>query len=53
LPDERKYPQQDRSHAANSKARAAGQVKKGNLSKAKEAQIDARADKVLGKGKKK
>lgn len=50
LPKERKYPLNNRSHAANAKARAAQQVKKGNLSSAQKAQIDRKANKVL-KGK--
>jgi hypothetical protein len=49
LPEERKYPMPDKSHAANAKARAAQQVKKGNLSKAEERKIDRKADQVLGK----
>jgi hypothetical protein len=49
LPEERKYPMPDKSHAANAKARASQQVKKGNLTKAEEAKIDRKADKVLDK----
>lgn len=49
MPGERKYPMPDRSHAANAKARASQQVKKGNLSKSEEAKIDAKANRVLGK----
>ena len=49
LPDERKYPMPDASHARNAKARASQQVKKGNLSKADEKKIDAKADKILDK----
>jgi hypothetical protein len=49
LPDERKYPMPDKSHARNAKARASQQVKKGNLSKSDEAKIDRKADKVLNK----
>jgi len=49
LPDERKYPMPDASHARNAKARAAQQVKKGNLSKSDEAKIDRKADRVLGR----
>ena len=48
-PGSRKYPMPDRSHAANAKARASQQVKKGNLSKSEEAKIDAKANRVLGK----
>jgi len=51
LPGERKYPISDRKHAANAKARAAQQVKKGNLSKSAEARIDAKANKMLKKKK--
>jgi len=47
LPDERKYPMPDESHARNAKARASQQAKKGNLSKADEKKIDAKADKIL------
>ncbi|MBV9396245.1 MAG: hypothetical protein JOZ84_17770 [Methylobacteriaceae bacterium] len=44
-----KYPIEDAAHARNAKARAAQQVKKGNLSKADEKKVDAKADKVLKK----
>ena len=49
LPEERKYPMPDESHARNAKARASQQVKKGNLSKADERKIDRKADRVLGR----
>lgn len=49
----RKYPVEDAAHARNAKARAAQQVKAGNLSKADEAKVDAAADKVLKADKKK
>ena len=49
LPEERKYPMPDESHARNAKARAAQQVKKGNLSKADERKIDRKADRILDK----
>ena len=49
LPDERKYPMPDKSHARNAKARAAQQIKKGNLTKAEEKKIDRKADRVLDK----
>jgi hypothetical protein len=49
LPEERKYPMPDASHARNAKARAAQQVKKGNLSKADERKIDRKADRILDK----
>ena len=49
LPEERKYPMPDKSHARNAKARAAQQVKQGNLTKAEENKIDRKADRVLKK----
>lgn len=49
MPGERKYPMPDRTHAANAKARASQQEKKGNLSPSSKAKIDAKANKVLGK----
>lgn len=52
LPKERKYPMPDRSHAANAKARASQMVKKGKLSAGAKAKIDAKANKVLARGKK-
>jgi hypothetical protein len=53
LPGERKYPMPDKSHAANAKARATQMVKKGKLSSASKAKIDAKANRILGKGKSK
>lgn len=50
LPAERKYPMPDRSHAANAKARASQQRRAGRLSQGQEAQIDAKANRIL-KGK--
>jgi len=49
LPEERKYPMPDESHARNAKARASQQVKAGNLSKADERKIDRKADEILDK----
>lgn len=48
LPGARKYPMPDKSHAANAKARATQQAKKGNLSAAAAAKIRAKANKILG-----
>lgn len=48
LPGSRKYPMPDRSHAANAKARATQQVKRGNLSAASAAKIRAKANRILG-----
>ena len=47
LPDERKYPMPDPSHARNAKARAAQQVKKGTITQKEEHQIDRKADRIL------
>ena len=44
----RSYPVEDRSHAANAKARAAQQLNRGNLSQGQYAGIVRRANKVLG-----
>jgi len=49
LPEERKYPMPDKSHARNAKARASQQEKKGNLSEADKNKIDRKADRVLDK----
>jgi len=51
LPKQRKYPINDKPHAANAKARATQMVKDGKLSPSTRAKIDARANKVLSKGK--
>ena len=48
----RSYPVPDKSHAANAKARASQAVKAGRMSSAQKAKIDAKANRVLGKGKK-
>lgn len=48
MPGSRRYPMPDRSHAANAKARAAQQVKKGKLSSAAAAKIRAKANRILG-----
>ncbi len=47
LPGSRKYPMPDKAHAANAKARAAQQEKKGNLSKSTKEKIDAKANRVM------
>jgi hypothetical protein len=49
LPEERKYPMPDKSHARNAKARASQELDAGNLTKGEKAKIDRKADKVLGK----
>ena len=52
LPGSRKYPMPDRAHAANAKARATQQYKKGRISKSTKNKIHAKANRVLGKGRK-
>jgi len=48
------YPIENKSHAANAKARASQMEAKGKLSASEKAKIDAKANKVLGeKGGKK
>ena len=49
LPEERKYPMPDKSHARNAKARASQQAKQGNLTSSEKKQIDRKADRVLDK----
>jgi hypothetical protein len=50
LPGERKYPMPDAGHAANAKARATQQENRGNITPSQKAQIDAKANAVLGRG---
>lgn len=50
---DRSYPVPDKAHAANAKARATQMVKAGKLSRSAKEKIDAKANKVLGKSKKK
>jgi hypothetical protein len=49
LPEQRKYPMPDASHARNAKARASQQEHRGKLSAAEKKRIDAKADRILGK----
>lgn len=51
LPGERKYPMENKAHAANAKARASQMENKGKILASTKAQIDAKANKVLGKSK--
>lgn len=53
MPGEKKYPMPNKSHAANAKARASQMVKKGKLSEASKAKIDAKANRILHKTAKK
>lgn len=48
-PGKRKYPIHDRAHAANAKARATQQYRKGRISKTTRDRIHARANRVLRK----
>lgn len=48
-PKNRNYPMEDKAHARDAKARASEEEHKGRITKRKEKQIDARADRVLGK----
>lgn len=50
-PGKRAYPMPDKSHAANAKARASQAVNAGRMSRSTESKIDAKANRVLGKGK--
>jgi hypothetical protein len=49
LPGPKKYPMPDKSHAANAKARASQMEAKGKLSASQKAEIDAKANRGLGK----
>lgn len=50
---DRSYPVNDASHAKNAKARASQAEHEGRMSKAEEAKIDAKADRVLHSGRQK
>jgi hypothetical protein len=52
LPGSRKYPMPDRAHAANAKARARQQFNKGKLSLSSLNKINAKANRVLNRGRK-
>ncbi|MCU1324760.1 MAG: hypothetical protein JWN34_130 [Bryobacterales bacterium] len=47
LPEERKYPMPDASHARNAKARAAQMEHQGKLTAADKKKVDAKADQIL------
>ena len=51
LPADRAYPLDTHNRAANAKARASQQEKKGNISESTKEKIFAKANKVLKKGK--
>jgi hypothetical protein len=46
---DRSYPVPDKKHAANAKARATQQEKKGNISHSTASKIKAKANRILGK----
>lgn len=48
---DRSYPVENKSHASNAKARASQAVNAGRMSKSQESKIDAKANKVLNKGR--
>ena len=50
LPDERKYPMPNKSHARNAKARAKQEYNEGELTKGQMDRIFAKANKILMKG---
>jgi hypothetical protein len=49
LPEQRKFPMPDASHARNAKARASQMEHQGKLSPGDKKKVDAKADKILGK----
>lgn len=49
LPGQRKYPMPDKSHAAVAKSYASKEEHSGTISPGQEAEIDRKADRVLGK----
>lgn len=49
LPEEKKYPMPDKSHARNAKARASQQQKKRTITASEKAKIDRKADRVIDK----
>ena len=49
LPEQRKYPMPDASHARNAKARASQMEHQGKLSAADKKKIDTKADRILNK----
>lgn len=47
LPEQRKYPMPDASHARNAKARASQEEHAGKLSAADKKKVDSKANKIL------
>ena len=48
MPGSRKYPMENRAHAANAKARATQMIEKGKLSASSAAKIRSKANRMLG-----
>ena len=48
IPSKRKYPMENRKHAANAKSRASEAVSSGRMSRSTEAKIDRKANRILG-----
>lgn len=53
IPASNKYPMPDKAHAKNAKARASEMAHKGKISPSTKSKIDAKANSILGPGKKK
>lgn len=51
LPEEKKYPINDKAHAQNAKARASQMVDKGKISASTKAKIDRASDRVIRQGR--
>lgn len=52
MPKQRKFPEENKSHARAAKSRASEEEHKGKISKSTEEKIDRKADRVLGKKRK-
>lgn len=51
LPGSRRYPMPDKAHAVNAKARATQMVEAEKLSASSKAKIDAKANRIIRRGK--
>jgi hypothetical protein len=51
LPEERKYPINDKAHAQNAKARASEMEHQGRISASTKAKIDRASDRVIEQGR--
>lgn len=52
LPEKKAFPMPDREHAIEAKSGASHAEHVGNITPAEEKRVDAKADRILGKGKK-